>query len=147
MVSKIADMKITEVASTTFLALDESILVAEAAKVLYDQNACSIIVTRYEVKSNSRVPVGIITERDIIFRVVAQHKGPFKVTIRDIMSSPIISIDSEATVADALTVLKRSKINRLPVTSKSGALIALVSTEMLAKRLPMDQVKLDGQAS
>lgn len=142
MVSKIGALKIMDVASTTFISLDENVLVADAAKTLYEQDACSIIVTQERANSKIRVPVGIITERDIIFRVVAQNKGPFKVTLKEIMSSPLIAIDSERTVKDALAILKTNKINRLPVISKNGELIGFVSTEMLAKKLPIDRFTL-----
>lgn len=142
MVSKIGALKIMDVASTTFISLDENVLVADAAKTLYEQDACSIIVTRKEANSKIRAPVGIITERDMIFRVIAQNKGPFKVSLRNIMSSPLIAIDSEKTVKDALAILKTNKINRLAVISKNGELIGFVSTEMLAKKLPIDRVTL-----
>jgi CBS domain-containing protein len=142
MVSKIGALKIMDVASTTFTSLDENVLVADAAKTLYEQDACSIIVTRKDANSETRIPVGIITERDMIFRVIAQNKGPFKLSLKDIMSSPLITIDSEKTVKDALAVLKTNKINRIAVISKNGELIGFVSTEMLAKKLPIDRVTL-----
>jgi len=129
-----------DVASTTFTSLDENMLVADAAKTLYEQDACSIIVTHRDADSKIRAPVGIITERDMIYRVIAQNKGPFKLSLKDIMSSPLITIDSEKTVKDALTVLKTNNIGRLPVTSKNGQLIGFVSTEMIAKKLPIDKV-------
>src|SRR5215213_9310394 len=87
------DNKVRDIASTTFVSLDEDTLVAEAAKTLYKQETCTIIVTHYDSTSRQRIPIGIVTERDIIFRVVAQNKGPFKVTLKDIMSFPIITTE------------------------------------------------------
>jgi CBS domain-containing protein len=107
--------------------------VAEAAKTLYEQESCTIIVTHYDSTSRQRSPIGIVTERDIIFRVVAQNKGPFKVTLKDIMSSPIITIDSDESAEKALAILKQNGINRLPVVNK-GNLIGLVTTEMIARK-------------
>jgi CBS domain-containing protein len=111
------DNKVMDIASTTFVSLDEDTLVAEAAKTLYEQ----------------RSPIGIVTERDIIFRVVAQNKGPFKVTLKDIMSFPIITIDSDESAEKALAILKQNGINRLPVVNK-GNLTGLVTTEMIASK-------------
>jgi CBS domain-containing protein len=127
------DNKVRDIASTTFVSLDEDTLVAEAAKTLYKQETCTIIVTHYDSTSRQRIPIGIVTERDIIFRVVAQNKGPFKVTLKDIMSSPIITIDSDKSAKDALAVLKQNGINRLPVVNK-GTLIGLITTEMIARK-------------
>jgi CBS domain-containing protein len=127
------DNKVRDIASTTFVSLDEDTLVAEAAKTLYKQETCTLIVTHYDSTSRQRIPIGIVTERDIIFRVVAQNKGPFKVTLKDIMSSPIITIDSDKSAKDALAVLKQNGINRLPVVNK-GTLIGLITTEMIARK-------------
>jgi CBS domain-containing protein len=128
-----SDSKVKEIASTTFVSLDEDTLVAEAAKALYNQEACTIVVTRKDRDSVQRTPVGIVTERDIIFRVVAQNRGPFKITLKDIMSFPIITIESDKSANEALTILKQNGINRLPVINK-GALIGLVTTEMITHK-------------
>ena len=128
-----SDNKVGEIASTAFVSLDEETLVAEAAKALYKQETCTIIVTHYDPKSGQRTPIGIVTERDIIFRVVAQNKGPFKVTLKDIMSSPIITIDFDKSVKEAFTLLKQNEINRLPVVN-NGILIGLVTTEMIVHK-------------
>ena len=127
------DNKVRDIASTTFVSLDEDTLVAEAAKTLYKQETCTIIVTHYDSTSRQRIPIGIVTERDIIFRVVAQNKGPFKVTLKDIMSFPIITIDSDESADKALAILKQNGINRLPVVNK-GNLIGLITTEMIARK-------------
>jgi CBS domain-containing protein len=131
---------VRDIADTTFVSLDENTLVAEGAKALYEQHSCSIIVTRYDASSRQRIPVGIITERDIIFRVVAQNKGPFKVTLKDVMSSPIITIDSGKSIKEALAILKKNKIDRLPVVNR-GALIGLVTTERIIHKIPAGRLK------
>jgi CBS domain-containing protein len=125
--------KVRDIASTAFVSLDEDTVVAQAAKALYEQETCTIVVTHYESTSGQRIPVGIVTERDIIFRVVAQNKGPYKITLKDIMSSPIITIDSDKSAKEAIAVLKENKINRLPIVN-NGALIGLVTTEMIVRK-------------
>ena len=72
--------KVGDTANQAFVSLDENALVADAAKALYERKECSVIVTGNDTTSDARIPVGIITERDIIFRVVAQNRGPFKVS-------------------------------------------------------------------
>ena len=71
--------RVRDIVDTAFVTLDENTLVAEAAKALYAQERCTIVVTRLDTGTGQRIPVGIITERDIIFRVVAQNQGPFNV--------------------------------------------------------------------
>lgn len=135
-----AGMTAGQVVDRTFIALDENTLVAEAAKTLYEREGCSIIVTRNIAGRKARIPVGIVTERDIVFRVVAQNRGPFKATLRDIMSAPLITIDSGTPASEALSVLKEKKINRLVVVNAGGELEGLLTTEIIAKRLPEDAI-------
>jgi len=123
-----------DVAEKTFVSLDEDTLVAVAAKTLYETEASSIIVTRNEPVTNTRHPIGIVTERDMIYRVVAQNKGTFKVTVGKIMSTPIITIDEDASTDEALSVMKSRKINRLPVVNRGDVLIGVVSMENLVRR-------------
>jgi CBS domain-containing protein len=133
--------KVIDIIDTSFVSLDENTIVAEGAKALYEQEGCSIIVTRHDPNGGGqRIPVGIVTERDIIFRVVAQNKGPFKVMLKDIMSAPITTIDPDKSLEEALAVLKKKEINRLPVIHKNGALIGLVTTEMIVRKVPIEKL-------
>ena len=130
--------RVSDVLDTAFIALDENTLVAEAAKALYAQERCTIVVTHLDSHSGQRVPIGITTERDIIFRVVAQNRGPFKVMLKDIMSTPIITIDAGKSVDEAISIFNKHKINRLPVTHDSS-IIGLVTTGMIISKVPTEK--------
>ena len=88
----------------------------------------------------ARIPVGMVIERDIVFRVVAQNRGPFKATLKDIMSAPLITVGAGRPASEALSILKEKKINRLVVVNASGELEGLLTTEMIAKKLPANAV-------
>src|ERR671910_855639 len=130
--------RVRDIVDTAFVTLDENTLVAEAAKALYAQEQCTIVVTHRDVGIGQRIPVGIITERDIIFRVVAQNRGPFKVTLKDIMSAPLITIDADKSVEEALAILNKYKINRLPVVHDSS-IIGIVTTEMIMSNVSIEK--------
>lgn len=115
-------------------------MVAEAAKTLYEQKGCSVIVTSNDRNAGRRIPIGIVTERDIIFRVVAQNRGPFKDTLKDIMSSPIVMVHSEKSPKEARDILKHKKINRLPVVDGDGQLVGILTTQMIVQKLPVDKM-------
>ncbi len=130
--------RVRDVIDTAFIALDENTLVAEAAKALYAQERCTIVVTHLDVDNGKRIPVGIITERDIISRVVAQKRGPFKVTLRDIMSAPIITIEEDKSVEEAMGLLNKHKVNRLPVVD-NGSIIGIVTAEMIMSNVSIEK--------
>lgn len=130
--------RVRDIVDTAFVTLDENTLVAEAAKALYAQERCTIVVTHLDAGTGQRIPVGIITERDIIFRVVAQNRGPFKVTLKDIMSAPLITIDADRSVEEAMAILNKYKINRLPVVHYSS-IIGIVTTGMIMSNVSIEK--------
>jgi CBS domain-containing protein len=130
--------RVRDIVDTAFVTLDENTLVAEGAKTLYVQERCTIVVTHLDAGTGQRIPVGIITERDIIFRVVAQNRGPFKVRLRDIMSAPIITIDEDKSIEEALAILNKHKINRLPVVHDSS-IIGIVTTGMVIRNVSIEK--------
>ncbi len=130
--------RVRDIVDTAFVTLDENILVAEAAKALYTQERCTIVVTHLNASTGQRIPVGIITERDIIYRVVAQNRGPFKVTLKDIMSAPIITIDADKSVEEAMAILNKYKINRLPVVHDSS-IIGIVTTGIIMSNVSIEK--------
>ena len=130
--------RVRDIVDTAFVTLDENILVAEGAKTLYAQERCTIVVTHFDAATGQRIPVGIITERDIIFRVVAQNRGPFKITVKDIMSEPLITIDADKSIEEALAILNKHKINRLPVVHDSS-IIGIVTTGMVIRNVSVEK--------
>jgi CBS domain-containing protein len=129
---------VRDIVDTAFVTLDENTLVAEAARALYIQERCTIVVTHLDAGTGQRIPAGIITERDIIFRIVAQNRGPFKVTLKDIMSAPIITINADKTVEEAIAILNEHKINRLPVVHDSS-IIGIVTTGMILSKVSIEK--------
>ena len=79
-------------------------------------------------------PLGIITERDIVRRVVAEGSDPDKVRALDVMSHPIISVDPEVSIYDAALVMAKYKIRRLP-TVRDNVLHGIVTATDLARYL------------
>jgi CBS domain-containing protein len=130
--------RVRDIVDTAFVTLDENTLVAEAAKAMYAQERCTIVVTHLDAGTGQRIPVGIITERDIIFRVVAQNRGPFKVTLKDIMSAPLITIDADKSVEEAMATLNKNEINRLPVVHNSS-IIGIVTTGMIMSNVSIEK--------
>lgn len=122
-------------ADKDFVSLDENTLVAEAARIMYERDVCSVIVTRNDTIKSFRQSVGIITPRDILQRVVAQSKGPFKLILKDIMSTPLIIINEDASTNGAISLMKRKNITRLPVINEEGEILGIVSLKAILSRI------------
>jgi signal-transduction protein with cAMP-binding, CBS, and nucleotidyltransferase domain len=110
---------------TSPIVLDESTTVAEAARIMKKEGASTVLVGL-----DSQHVIGIVTEKDILYRVVAENRGPFKTPLKAIMSSPLITIDEAAPVKDAIVLMRRNAIIRVPVT-KEGEIIGILTLKSI----------------
>ncbi|MBC7110358.1 MAG: CBS domain-containing protein, partial [Archaeoglobi archaeon] len=83
-----------------------------AAKEMARRRVGSIVVTE------NGVPVGIVTERDIVTKVVAEGRSPSEVKLKDIMSSPLITVEPNEDIREAAKIMVRKDIRRLPVVER-----------------------------
>ncbi len=108
------------------------------AKQMKEKERGSIIITEYATTSSGdnmvNTPVGIITERDIVRKVVSESKDPKTTLASEIMSKPLISVGPEARVFDAALIMTKYKIRRLPVI-RDNTLLGIVTTSDLARRM------------
>jgi signal-transduction protein with cAMP-binding, CBS, and nucleotidyltransferase domain len=130
--------KVRNIIENDYISLPEDTLVAEAAKVMKKEDVSSVLVTN----KSSNEPIGIVTERDILYRVVAENMGPFKVPLKEIMSSPLISINEESSVADAISLMRRKHIRRLEVKNKEGKIIGTITLMSIIGNVPSDSIDL-----
>ncbi len=79
-------------------------------------------------------PLGILTERDIVRRVISAEKDPNKTTASDVMSKPVITGDPEMSIYIAALTMTKYKIRRLPIV-RDTVLYGIVTASDLAKRL------------
>lgn len=129
------DRKAIDVAEKDVVVLDESTSVAEAVKTMRQKGVSSIFVSRGDIL------VGIITERDILYRVVAENRGPFKTVLKDVMSFPLVSIDGLTTVKQAVSMMRQKGIRRLPVISK-GKAVGIVTLKSVVGNIPEQSIEL-----
>jgi len=71
--------------------------------------------------------VGIFTERDVLRRVVGEHRAPDEVSVEEVMSTEVACGTSETTVDEARAVMKHRRIRHLPVVDPHGAVQGLIS--------------------
>jgi CBS domain-containing protein len=130
--------KVRNIIENDYISLPEDTLVAEAAKVMKKEDVSSVLVT----DKISNEPIGIVTERDILYRLVAENMGPFKVPLKKIMSSPLISINEESSVADAISLMRRKHIRRLVVKNKEDKIIGTITLMSIIGNVPSDSIDL-----
>ena len=99
-------------------------IVARVLQLFMEKNIGALIAVENEV------PIGVITEKDIIEKVLYKALDPSVVKIKDIMSSPVVSIESGESIKKAIDLLRETKLRRLVVTN-DGKLIGLTTERRL----------------
>jgi CBS domain-containing protein len=107
------------------ITIDGGSTIKEAAEVMLEHGIGSIVVTQ------DGKPVGIITKSDLLSRVIVECRDPRECEVTKIMSKPLISVDKDTPILEAMRILKNRKIRRLLV--KDGEkLVGIVSeTDMV----------------
>src|SRR5438128_1965615 len=78
--------------------------------------------------------VGTLTDRDIVVRVVAEGKDPQQVKVRDVASQDLVTIDPQQNLDEALRLMARHQVRRLPVVEEDGRLVGVVAQADVARQ-------------
>ena len=102
--------------------------VSSLSYIMIRENIGAVIVIE------KKKPIGIITEKDILERVLTQDKDIYKTHAKDVMSTPLISIEANQPIRDALKIMNDKKIRRLAVMEE-GSLIGLITERRLLESI------------
>jgi len=123
-------MLVKDIMSSPVVTIDENETVDKAAQLMDKHGVGCVIVTSKQGK-----PLGIITERDLVVRILATNTQPSKTTAKEVMSSPLITIDPDVTLSEAARRMSRLNIRRLGVLYR-GNIVGLVSSKDILQVTP-----------
>lgn len=123
-------MVVKDVMSSPVVTLDEDATSNKVATIMDENRLGCVIITNKTGK-----PLGIITERDLVIRVLAKNLKPDAVKAKEIMTSPLVTIEPEVTISEAARKMNRLNIRRLGVIYK-GNLVGVVSSKDILGVMP-----------
>jgi CBS domain-containing protein len=123
---------VKDLMKTSVVMSDPKRSVSEAAKLMQQKDVSCVVVAVDEQI------VGILTERDIVRKIVAEGFKPDVVLVENIMSTPVITISSEATIEEASKLMATFGIRRLPVVD-DGRLRGIITATDIAASLAREQ--------
>jgi CBS domain-containing protein len=123
-------MLVKDVMSSPVVTIDEDTTINRAAELMDKDDLGCIIVTDKEGK-----PLGILTERDLVVRVLAKNVLPDTIKAKDAMTSPLITMEPDATINEAARRMSRLNIRRLGVVYK-GQLVGVLSSKDVLGVMP-----------
>ncbi len=113
------------------ISLDATVL--EATQKMNRHRIGSLMVTQGDHI------IGIVSERDILTRVVAEEKSPRHVTVGEVMTSDVVVVSPDTSLEDASTIMQSRRVRHLPVCDSEGRLQGLISIGDLNARHASDQ--------
>ena len=124
-----ATLRVEDVMVREVMTIDENATVKEAAEVMNKfEIGCLIAVRKGKA-------MGILTERDLLKRVVAESKDATKTKVRDVMSSPLVVVEPNMDLEEAVRLMFQMKIKKLPVVDEKR-LVGLVTLTDIARFQP-----------
>jgi CBS domain-containing protein len=132
-------MAIGEYCNASVVCCPANTSVADIAGLMREHHVGDVIVVGED--EQSRVPLGIVTDRDIVIEAVAPQVDLNLITAGDIMNTPLITIDACADLRDALQRMQEFKVRRMPVVREDGTLAGILTVDdvvsMLVTQLAM----------
>jgi len=120
---------VADIMAKAVLSVDLNTNVKECSKAMAKKGVSCSVVTQA-----SRA-IGIVTERDLVSKVLADAVDPNRVYVKDIMSTPLITVSPNASLTDAAAQMAEYRIRRLVVVDRLGSLVGIVTAGDIARSL------------
>src|SRR6267143_6411268 len=135
-------MKVKDVMTADPACCISETALQEVAQMMIDYDCGEIPVVE---NKETKLPIGVITDRDIVCRTVARGLNPLDLTVADCMSKPCVTVTPDISVEECSRILEANKIRRVPVVDADGSccgIVALADIALLANRnLAVEVVK------
>jgi len=124
-------MQVKEIMSVNPVRCTPETPLQNVARLMVEHDCGEIPVI---VNWETGMPIGVVTDRDITCRAVAEGRNPLEMTARDVMSSPVVTVTPETDVNECCRIMEENMIRRIPVVDQNGVCCGLVSQADIAVR-------------
>ena len=120
---------VSDIMAKTVLAVDVNTNVKDCSKAMAKRGvSCTVII-------QANRAIGIVTERDLVSKVLADAVDPTRVFVKDIMSTPLITVSPNSSLTDAAAQMAEYRVRRLVVVDISGSMVGIVTAGDIARSL------------
>ena len=99
----------------------------EAARLMREHHVGSLVVVGERL--SEKLPIGMLTDRDIVVAAVAKQVDPATLTVGDVMSAGALVVREQDGITDALRMMREKGVRRVPVVSAKGALVGILAVD------------------
>jgi CBS domain-containing protein len=113
---------IRDVMTPNPLTVSDSDSIRDVARIMKEQDTGVVPVC-----DDSKKIIGLVTDRDLVVRLIADGKDPMNARVTDVMTKSVRKVHEDATVDDVLSLMSDSEIRRVPVVNRNDELVGIVS--------------------
>lgn len=121
-------MSVREYCNLNVICCEADTPVAEVAMLMRKHHVGDVVVVDHQGEG-ARIPIGIITDRDILVETIALDIEARLFTASDLMTSPVTTVQEDASISEALAIMRGKRIRRLPVVTRAGTLFGMVTLD------------------
>lgn len=133
-------MPINEICNREVVIVQRNSTTSEAARLMREHHVGDVIVV--DDRGGVKVPVGIVTDRDLVVEIMAPAVDQTVVTVGDIMLPDLATVRESAGVSETIEYMRAKGVRRVPVVDRSGGLIGIVALDDLLELLAEELLAL-----
>ena len=122
-----------EICSREVVYATRDTTVQAAAKLMRHYHVGTVVVV--DETNGRRMPIGIVTDRDVVVEVSAVDLNPNVITVGDIMAPDLVTVREDEGLLEAMEIMRFKGVRRLPVVAREGALVGILSIDDLLEVL------------
>lgn len=120
----VMEILVKDIMKNQVISIDSSLSIEDAAKIMSDSGAGCVVVMQ------KNIPVGILTERDFVTRITFLANSS-TIPVRDVMSSPLITMHSKEAIRNLADMMKAKKIHKIPVVDDDRLVGIVTATDLI----------------
>jgi CBS domain-containing protein len=124
-------MRVRDIMSTSVACCGPETKLPEVARMMVDHDCGEIPVVNAK-----GAPIGVVTDRDITCRTIAEGRNPLVLEAGDCMTTPCVTVTPATSLEECCQILEKNRIRRVPVVDASGACCGMVSQADIARHAP-----------
>lgn len=128
-------MQIGQIGIREVVCASPDMTVLDAARMMRERHVGDVVVVEHGKKG--AVPIGIVTDRDIVVAIVAPGLEISQLSVRDIMSDELVTASEDQDVFEAVERMRRYGVRRLPILDRQGVLLGIIAVDDLLELMAM----------
>lgn len=126
-------MPVGEICNRDTVIVKRDDTVADAAKLMRQHHVGDVVVV--EERDGLNIPVGIVTDRDLVVEIMATGLDPAVITVGDIMEQELVTVKESVGVFETIQYMRSKTVRRLPIVGGNGALVGILTLDDLLELL------------